>query len=94
VSGMEDGRIFSGPYIENGIYVVELARRYCCAAELLLSPDLLEIGLGRHVKSEIRNSLTVREGMDCWDNEFALFITTFLGKRSPLTQIRQGKSRG
>ncbi|MEI7434124.1 MAG: CCA tRNA nucleotidyltransferase [Methanomicrobiales archaeon] len=94
IRGMEEGRIFSGPYIENGVYVVELARRFANAGDLLASPDLLEVGLGRHVRSEIRDSLTVKCGVDCMEEEFASFITTFLEKRSPLTQIRQLDNSG
>ncbi len=92
--GMEEGRIFSGPYIEKGIYVVEMARRYSNAWDLLTSPDILEVGLGRHVRSEMRNSLTVKCGLDCIDDEFVTFITTFLEKTSPLTRILQIKNRG
>jgi tRNA nucleotidyltransferase (CCA-adding enzyme) len=88
IQGMAEGRLFSGPYIENGIYVVELERRYSSAGDLLASPDLLEVGLGRHVRLEIRDSLSVRKGPDGIDEEFATFITSFLEKSSPLTQIR------
>ena len=94
IRGMKEGRIFAGPYIENGIYVVELERRYSTAGALLASPDLLEVGLGRHVKSEIRDSLSVKCGPDCMEKEFAIFIITFLEKTSPLTQIRQLENRG
>jgi tRNA nucleotidyltransferase (CCA-adding enzyme) len=94
IGGMKEGRIFSGPYIENGIYVVELARRYSNAGDLLASPDLLEVGLGRHVRAEIRDTLTVKKGLDCMEEEFATFITAFLEKTSPLTQIRQRDSSG
>ncbi len=93
IRGMEEGRLFSGPYIENGIYVVELERRYSTAGDLLASPDLLEVGLGRHVKAEIREALSVKCGLDCMEREFATFITTFLEKTSPLTQIRQQENR-
>lgn len=91
---MDEGRIFSGPYIENGIYVVELSRRYANAGELLASPDLLEVRLGRHVKSEIRDSLTVKCGLDCLEEDFNSFIALFLEKASPLTQIRQRENKG
>lgn len=94
IRGMDEGRIFSGPYIENGIYVVELARRYSNAGELLASPDLLEVRLGRHIKSEIRDSLTVKCGLDCLDEEFITFIASFLEKASPLTQVRQRENGG
>jgi tRNA nucleotidyltransferase (CCA-adding enzyme) len=88
IGGMEEGRIFCGPYIENGIYVVEMRRRFSNAGDLLRSPDLLEVGLGRHVKEEIRGSLNVKCGPDCLDEEFTEFIITFLEKASPLTEIR------
>jgi len=92
IKGMEEGRIFSGPYIENGIYVVELTRRYSNAGDLLASPDILAVGLGRHVKSEICDSLTVKKNLECLDEEFSIFITAFLEKTSPLTHIRQMKN--
>ncbi len=93
IRGMEEGRIFSGPYIENGIYVVELARRYCNAGDLLISPSLLDVGLGRHVKAALSGSLTVKSGLDCLDEDFTDFIRSFLEKASPLTQIRQLENR-
>jgi tRNA nucleotidyltransferase (CCA-adding enzyme) len=93
INGMDEGRIFTGPYIEKGIYVVEMARRYPDAGELLASPDLLEVGLGRHVKAEMGDSLTVNCGLDCMKDEFIMFITTFLEKTSPLTRIRQLENR-
>ena len=93
ISGMDEGRIFCGPYIENGIYVVEMARRYLNAGDLLMSPDLLETGLGRHVKAEIKGSLSVKCGLDCLEEDFATFITIFLEKTSPLTRIRQEEKR-
>lgn len=94
ISGMKEGRIFSGPYIENGVYIIELPRRYKNAGELLASPDLFGTGLGRHVKEEIRKSLHVTTGLNNMNEEFLPFIAGFLEKSSPLTQIRQHEHKG
>ncbi len=80
---------FSGPYIEDGRYVVEVERRYTGAAALLASPEALGVGLGKHVKRAMEEEWTVLEGEACWSLEFALFLTEFLQKESPLSRILQ-----
>ena len=92
--GREKGEVFSGPYIENGIYVVEVPRRYHVAGELLSSPELMEIGLGRHVRSAMGESREIRHGAGCWDEEFSEFLTEFLSQVSPLTSTRSRMAPG
>jgi tRNA nucleotidyltransferase (CCA-adding enzyme) len=83
----DDETIFSGPFIENGHYVVEIARRYRSALELLESPEVLEVGLGRHIRRTIDESRTVHQGISCWDEEFSVFITSFLDEAAPCIRI-------
>jgi tRNA nucleotidyltransferase (CCA-adding enzyme) len=84
---------FSGPFIEEGIYIVEIPRRFTRARELLLSGEMLETGLGKHVKQSMEKGWTVCEGADCWREEFAPFINQFLHKVSPLMRIRDRERR-
>ncbi len=88
----EDG-FFTGPFIEQGKYVVEIRRSYTHAAELLRSGELLEVALGRHVKIAMEGGWEVSFGSDCWDPEFAGFLTLFLMKSSPLTRILRDREK-
>ncbi|TAJ44937.1 CCA tRNA nucleotidyltransferase [Methanofollis fontis] len=84
---------FAGPYIENGRYVVEVERRYTRAGDLLASPQMLGVGLGKHVKRAMEQEWVVLRGEECWSPEFAGFLTTFLRKESPLTHlVRSGQA--
>jgi len=83
----------SGPYIENGRYVVEVQRRYTTAADLLRSPDLLDVGLGRHVRQSMVMRWDVFEGGDCWSPESASFLSGFITRKSPLVRIRKEKAK-
>jgi tRNA nucleotidyltransferase (CCA-adding enzyme) len=83
---------FAGPYIEDGRYVVEIARKYTRAADLLRSPEVLGVGLGKHVKKAMANEWQVLEGTACWDEEFAAFLTAFLRKETALTGVLRGRN--
>ncbi|MDK2974414.1 MAG: hypothetical protein PWP08_785 [Methanofollis sp.] len=83
---------FCGPYIENDRYVVEIERKYTRAAALLASPELLGVGLGKHVKQAMEKEWKVLEGEECWSPVFAPFFTAFLQKESPMARVlRNGK---
>jgi tRNA nucleotidyltransferase (CCA-adding enzyme) len=76
-----------GPYIENGRYVVEIPRRYTHAADLLRSREMLDVGLGRHVRQSMMEHWEVYRGGDCWSPDLAPFISDFLNPRSPVARI-------
>jgi len=80
-----------GPFIENGRYVTEVPREFVRASDLLTSPALLNIGVGRHVHEALATEWCVLEGADCWDEEFAPFIAAFFSRYSPLVRI--GRTR-
>ncbi len=84
----ERERIFAGPFIEGGIYVVEIPRKHTRVSTLLNSPEILETGLGKHIKLSLEEGWEMREGVDCWEDSFSPFLGSFLQKLSPLTRIR------
>jgi tRNA nucleotidyltransferase (CCA-adding enzyme) len=78
-----------GPYIVEGRYETEVVREFTRAADMLSSPSLLNVSLGKHVRLSLEKDWELREGADCWDEEFALFIGGFFDRASPLTRIRK-----
>ena len=79
--------VFAGPYVEDGRYVVEIARPFTRAADLLRSNALFDVALGKHVRGSMQQGWTVRAGAECWDEEFAGFLSGFLERSSPLARI-------
>ena len=86
--------ILGGPYIENGRYIVEVERRYTQAADLLRSPDVLTVGLGKHVRQSMEKNWDLCEGSGCWSPASAPIISRFFERRSPLARIRRKGSAG
>jgi tRNA nucleotidyltransferase (CCA-adding enzyme) len=86
--------ISGGPYIENGRYVVEIQRRYTHAADLLRSQEVLEVGLGRHVRQSMIAHWDVCSGRECWSPDVASFLTGFIRRQSPAARIRGRGNRG
>jgi tRNA nucleotidyltransferase (CCA-adding enzyme) len=84
----ERPQLYAGPFIEGGIYVVEIPRRHSEARTLLSSREILETGLGKHIKLSLEEGWETREGLACWQEEFSSFLGGFLQKLSPLTRIR------
>jgi tRNA nucleotidyltransferase (CCA-adding enzyme) len=81
----------SGPFIVDGRYHVELQRKYTDAGAHLRSPEVLSVGLGKHVKREMEKGWEVCEGEDCYRDEWAGFLTRFIEPASPLARMgRQG----
>jgi tRNA nucleotidyltransferase (CCA-adding enzyme) len=81
--------ILSGPFIEDGRYIVEIRRRYTEAEDLLRSDEILEVSLGKHVRVSLERGWEVARDGDCWSAESAPFITGFVHRESPLTRIRR-----
>jgi tRNA nucleotidyltransferase (CCA-adding enzyme) len=81
-----------GPFIENGRYVTEVPREFIRASDLLTSPALLNVGVGRHVRESLAKDWCVLEGADCWQEEFSAFIAGFFARRSPLVRIERGRA--
>ncbi len=82
----------SGPFIEDGRYVMELPREYQTVKHLLSSDALLnDVSLGKHIRQSLELGWTLQEGPECWKEEFAPFIAEFFDQRSPLTRIQRKK---
>ncbi|EHQ34225.1 CCA tRNA nucleotidyltransferase [Methanoplanus limicola] len=77
----------SGPYIENARYYVEIERKYRNAGEILNSPEVLQSGLGKHVRRSINNGYDVFSGDACYSDEFSGFLHDFFRKYSPFAEI-------
>jgi tRNA nucleotidyltransferase (CCA-adding enzyme) len=87
-------RLYAGPFIEGGIYVVEIPRKHTHVRTLLSSPEVLDTSLGKHVKLSLEEGWEMREGVDCWEEHFSSFLGSFLLKLSPLTRIRNREGEG
>jgi tRNA nucleotidyltransferase (CCA-adding enzyme) len=81
--------LMAGPFIEDGRYIVEVRRRYTQAEDLLRSPEVLDVSLGKHVRLSLQQGWEVMSDGNCWSDEFAPFITRFVIRESPLTRIRR-----
>jgi tRNA nucleotidyltransferase (CCA-adding enzyme) len=85
----EESPVISGPFIEEGRYIVEVRRRYTDAADLLHSDEVLDVSLGKHVRLSFEEGWEVAKDAACWSVEFAPFITRFVHRESPLARIRR-----
>lgn len=83
----------AGPFIEDGLYIVEIPRRFVRAADLLADRDVIAMGLGRHVRQAMEQGWRVCEGEDCWQEEFAGFLSGFLARASPLMRVKAREKR-
>jgi tRNA nucleotidyltransferase (CCA-adding enzyme) len=81
--------LLSGPFIRDGRYHVDLPRRFTSAAELLRSPEILAVGLGKHVKQSMEKGWEVSEGEACWAEEFRGFLSRFIEPASPLARRKR-----
>ncbi|WFN35821.1 CCA tRNA nucleotidyltransferase [Methanomicrobium antiquum] len=81
------GQTFSGPYIREGKYYVEIKRRHSTAESLFNSDDFKQSGLGKHVKKSILDEYQILKNSDCWTEEFSEFLYEFITKISPLSEI-------
>ena len=84
--------ILSGPFIRDGRYMVDLERKFPDAKALLHSPEILAVGLGKHVKQSMEKGWKVHEGEECWDEEFGVFLSHFIEPASPLARRERRSS--
>ncbi|MDY6779858.1 MAG: tRNA CCA-pyrophosphorylase, partial [Halobacteria archaeon] len=77
----------TGPYIEDGRYVVEREREFTTVGEFVRSEEFLEIGMGKHVGEKIEEGYEVIENGDCarllddFGTEFEDYFRPELGPR-------------
>ena len=90
--GCDAHDLFAGPFIENGRYIVEIPRKFTRVEELLRSADVLDVGLGKHVRLSMSEHWEVHSGIACWSPAFAPFISRFLARKSPLMRILRNRA--
>jgi tRNA nucleotidyltransferase (CCA-adding enzyme) len=76
-------RPFSGPFIEGGKVVVEEARQYTSARDLL-SCQIANLSLGKHLYASIREGHSIYEGQELLgikDEDFRVFLAHYFGAR-------------
>jgi len=84
----------SGPFILDGRYHVDLPRKFTSAADLLRSPEILAVGLGKHVKQSMEKGWELLEGDECWKEEFSGFLSRFIEPASPFaSRVRRRRER-
>lgn len=83
----------AGPYIEDGRYMVEVQRQFTTPEALLGSDALLSVSLGKHVRRSLKKGWLVSQGSDCWSEEFALFLGSFMNAASPLVRLLRRQAR-
>ena len=82
--------LFAGPYIEDGKYIVEIQRPFTRVEDLLRSHQVLDVGLGKHVKRIMEEDYwDVYRDDECWSEGFAAFISRFIRYESPGIRIRR-----
>lgn len=80
----------SGPFVRDGRYMVDLERKFTSAADLLRSPEILAVGLGKHVKQAMEKGWEIQQGEACWHDEFGVFLSHFIEPASPLARRKRG----
>ncbi|MCP1662369.1 MAG: CCA tRNA nucleotidyltransferase [Methanocalculus sp. MSAO_Arc1] len=78
---------FSGPFIEDGRYIVEIQRSFTDAFALLSSEAVLGAALGKHVKKSMKQGWSVQSGSECWREELSAFFAAFFERSSPAVRI-------
>lgn len=86
--------LFSGPFIRDGRYQVDLERKFTAAEALLRSPEVLTVGLGKHVKQSMEKGWEVHEGEECWQKEFSVLLSHFIEPASPLARRERAGKEG
>ncbi|MDR2854967.1 MAG: CCA tRNA nucleotidyltransferase [Methanomicrobiales archaeon] len=82
----------SGPYIQDGRYVVELVRRYCSVSDLILSQEVFSVALGKQVRVSLREGFSLVSPGEAYAPDCAAFLSAYLQYSSPL--IRLHRERG
>lgn len=78
---------FSGPFIDDGNYIVEVNRRFCNIIELIKSEKFLQIGHGKHIKLALIQGYLLDSGEASFIPEFAAEFYNFFFRSSPLLKI-------
>ncbi len=83
----------SGPYVEDGRAVVEVARKYTTAIQLLKS-QMTGLSMGKHLSQEMQRGYKIylgRELVQVRDEEFRRFLARYFSAREEICRSPQEK---
>jgi tRNA nucleotidyltransferase (CCA-adding enzyme) len=81
------GRTYSGPYIEDGKYIVEVERKHLNVPALLKSDEVTGSGLGKNVKESVEKGYSVLKNEEIWNEEISGFLYNYIHKESANVRI-------
>lgn len=81
------GKTYSGPYIEDGKYMVEVVRKHLNVLSLLKTQGLAGAALGKNVKKSMEENYSINRNEEIWEEEFSGFLYNYLNKESPNVRI-------
>jgi tRNA nucleotidyltransferase (CCA-adding enzyme) len=79
----------SGPYIQDGRYVVEVMRQYRCFTDLINSQQLFSVALGKQIRNSLNMGFSLCSPIDAYTDETAAFLSSYLQYSSPLTRLER-----
>ena len=78
-----DANGFAGPWISDGRWYTEVARKYVHAADFFNdAKKILSGSLGKHVRLSLEEGYTVYAGESVWNDEFSPFLAEYFFKTS------------
>jgi tRNA nucleotidyltransferase (CCA-adding enzyme) len=79
----------SGPYIQDGRYVVEVVRQFCYFTDLIQSQQLFSVALGKQIRVALNTDFSLCSPIDAYTPETAAFLSSYLRYASPLTRLER-----
>lgn len=85
------GQTYSGPYIKDGRYIVEVERKHLNVLSLLKSPGVFESGLGKNVRRSMESSYSLYRNEEIWDDVWSEFLYEYIYRESPNIKLLNSK---
>ena len=79
----------SGPYIQDGRYVVEVRRSFQRFTDLMHSREPFSVALGKQIKTAMKNGFTLCSPSEAYTPESAPFFSEYLHYSSPLIRLQR-----
>lgn len=85
---------FAGPWIADGRWYAETARKYTEASALLRDTNtLFSASLGKHIRVSLEEGFEVKTGLLVWDEEFSAFFAGYFTKTASSIRKMQAAER-
>jgi tRNA nucleotidyltransferase (CCA-adding enzyme) len=86
---LDKAACLSGPYIQDGRYVVEVERSFQRFTDLMHSSEPFSVALGKQIKIAMKNGFTLCTPVEAYTPESAPFFSEYLHYSSPLTHLQR-----